>query len=93
MFNLIVYLRRYVGQGPRIKALLKWVVRLLTPEKSVSGNYVQLSLQEAERESHRLRESWKAIDLPHKQRQLVNLQRAAFSHGEPVDVFDVMVRA
>lgn len=93
MFNLIGYLRRYLSQRPRIKALLKWVVWWLMPEKSVSGNYVQLSLQEAQQESHRLRESWKAIDLPHKQRQLVDLQLATLRRGEPVDVFDVMVRA
>jgi ubiquinone/menaquinone biosynthesis C-methylase UbiE len=93
MSELSAFVRRRLNKLPRTKALLKRMVRWAVPSGGVSGNYVQLNGVEAEKESNRLRGAWQSTDLPRKQRILVDKQLAAFRRGEPVDVFDVMVKA
>jgi ubiquinone/menaquinone biosynthesis C-methylase UbiE len=85
--------RALLNRFPRIKAFLKRMRHLVRPSFGVSSNYVQLQEGEAGSESTRLRAAWQATALPQRQRALVDGQLAAYRRGEPVDVFDVMIRA
>lgn len=85
--------RSLLNRFPRLKGLLKRLLQRVRPAAGVSSHYVQLEGGDAERESSRLRSAWQSEDLPGKQRELVEGQLAAYRRGEPVDVFDVMVRA
>lgn len=87
-----MYLLAFLNQFPSLKAFLR-IVLLRAHPASVSTNYVQLRDAEAGSESSRLRNAWKATELPRKQRRLVETQLDAYRRGEPVDVFDVMVQA
>lgn len=82
-----------LNRFPRLKQLLKFILHKLIVRSSVSSHYFQIHGREVDMEFSRLRASWKALDLPAKQRKLVDTQLAAFRRGKSVDVFDVMARA
>ena len=85
--------RALLKRFPRLKALLKRLLRRVHPSLGVSSNYVQLQEGETGSEASRLRAAWQATELPQRQRELVDGQLAAYRRGEPVDVFDVMIQA
>jgi SAM-dependent methyltransferase len=87
------YLRSVLNRFPRLKHLLKRVAQTLPAGAGVSSHYVQIQGSATELESRRLREAWQSQDLPARQRELVDTQLATFRRGEPVQVFDVMMRA
>lgn len=78
---------------PRLKCLLKRLMRRSPDDTRGSSHYVQIQGREAERESSRLRWAWQSPDLPARQRELVDTQLAALRRGEAVNVFDVITRA
>jgi SAM-dependent methyltransferase len=85
--------RAQLNRFPRTKTLLRrWLSRVL-PSFGISSNYVKLKEDETGSESSRLRAAWQATELPQRQRELVDGQLATYRRGEPVDVFDVMIRA
>lgn len=86
---LIFLLNRF----PKFKAELKILLGRLIPKDSVSSNYVSLKIDEAKVESVRLRNSWMSIELPQRQRELVDQQLLKYRSGTRVDVFDVFVDA
>lgn len=86
-------LRSVLIRSPRLKRLLKSLAQRLPVRTGVSSHYIQIQGREAEQESSRLRGAWQSQDLPARQRELVDIQLAAYRRGEPVDVFDVMTRA
>lgn len=90
---MMTIFRSVLTRFPRLKRLLKRVVQGLRLGGGVSSHYVRLQGGEAEKESNRLRAAWQSQDLPTRQRELVDVQLAAYRRGEPVDVFDIMTRA
>ena len=86
-------LRAELNRFPRLKRLLKYLAQRLPAGAGVSSRYVQIQGRDAEQESSRLRDAWQSQDLPARQRELVDTQLAACWRGEPVDVFDVLIRA
>lgn len=85
--------RSMLNRYPRLKRLLKNLAQKLPAGAGVSSHYVRIQAQEAEQESCRLRDAWQSRDLPGRQRELVDIQLAAYRRGESVEVFDVMARA
>lgn len=57
----------------------------------VSANYRQLESEQAASTAQELRDSWKACDIPARQRALVDTQLAVYRKGEVVPVFDSLV--
>jgi ubiquinone/menaquinone biosynthesis C-methylase UbiE len=90
---MMFFVRTLLNRFPKLKRLLKRLLQVTHSVKGVSSHYVQLGDGEVERESERLREAWKSESLPRRQRKLVDGQLAAYRRGEPVDVFDVLIRA
>ncbi|WP_345796633.1 class I SAM-dependent methyltransferase [Castellaniella sp. MT123] len=86
-------LRSLLNRFPRLKAEFKRLRKLLGQQGGVSSNYVLMKAEEAVSEAVRLRDAWQSNALPHRQRELVNGQLAAYRNGESIDVFDVMIQA
>lgn len=80
-----------LNRFPRLKAGLKRLRSHLTMSGSVSSNYVSLTVDEAPAESARLRDSWRNVALPQRQRELVEQQLLKYRSGTRIDVFDVFV--
>lgn len=93
MNELNAWTRRCLNKLPRTKAILQRIVGWAWLGRGVSDNYVQLQGSVADDEVIRLRGAWQSVDLPRKQRVLVDKQLAAYRRGETVDVFDVIVQA
>jgi len=85
--------RSALKKSPRIKALLKRLLQWVCPSTGVSISYKQLKLGDVKGEFIRLRAAWQSVDLPVRQRELVDRQLAAYRRGDPVDVFDILIRA
>src|SRR5262245_38108889 len=86
-------LRQAIDRIPGRKELLRRLRDRFLPAASVSSNYVEINPDEMDAETVRLRAAWQSEALPLRQRELVDRQLAAYGRGEPVDVFDVLVRA
>lgn len=86
-------LNKLINRFPRLKSLLKRCMRFMLPARGVSTHYVEMAGDEVRSESVRLRTAWKDEGLPTKQRELVELQLAAYRGGNKVEVFDAMVRS
>lgn len=84
-------LNSLLNRFPRFKAGLKRLRSRLSPSGGVSSNFVPLKVDEAIGESARLRNSWKNIALPQRQRDLVDQQLRQYRSGTRIDVFDVFV--
>ncbi|MDF0658250.1 MULTISPECIES: class I SAM-dependent methyltransferase [unclassified Rhizobium] len=65
----------------------------LLPAASVSSHYVEIDSARRDSESWRLAASWKANDLPARQRALVERQLKEYRGGASIDVFDVFTAA
>jgi SAM-dependent methyltransferase len=86
-------LRSIFNRFPRLKAELKRLRSRLGQPGGVSSNYVPMKTEEVASEAARLRDAWQSDALPQLQRELVNVQLAAYRRGESIDVFDVMTQA
>jgi ubiquinone/menaquinone biosynthesis C-methylase UbiE len=84
-------LRTLLNRFPRVKKLVKRVLRFLYPGRGVSTHYVEMAGDDVDRESIRLRGAWQDDALPVRQRELVDKSLALYSRGVRVEVFDVLV--
>lgn len=84
-------LHRLLNRFPRFKACLKRLNSRFFSTGGVSSNYISLSSEEVIAESTRLRDSWRNVALPQRQRKLVDQQLHQYRHGRKIDVFDVLV--
>jgi SAM-dependent methyltransferase len=84
-------LHSFLNRFPLVKAGLKRLRSRLRPSGGVSSNYVPLKVDEVAEESARLRNSWRNIELPQRQRELVDHQLCQYRSGTRIDVFDVFV--
>jgi ubiquinone/menaquinone biosynthesis C-methylase UbiE len=89
---MIAQLRTLLNHFPRMKKLVKRVLRYINPGRGVSTNYVEVAGDDVDRESIRLRGAWKDDALPVRQRELVDKSLALYSRGVRVEVFDVLVK-
>ncbi len=80
-----------LNRFPRFKAELKRLRSSMTLSGGISSNYVPLNVDEATAESARLRDSWRNVALPQRQRELVDQQLLKYRSGTRIDVFDVFV--
>ena len=78
-------LGQVANRFPRLKAAAKRVLFAL--------KYHALAGDSVAPEAARLRDSWKDVDLPTRQRPRVERELATFKQGYPVPIFDIMVSA
>jgi ubiquinone/menaquinone biosynthesis C-methylase UbiE len=86
-------IRTLLNRSPRLKALLRRGLRTILPGRGVSTHYVEMTEDETGSESARLRMAWLNVDMPARQRELVDRQLATYRNGEHVDVFNVLVKS
>ena len=86
-------LRSTLNHFPLLKSILKSIILRTMSAIGVSPDYIQLREKDVQSESKRLRDAWRSQDIPIKQRELVDVELAAYRGGDQVDVFDVMVRS
>jgi len=86
-------IRAVLDRFPGLKRQLRELRDKLIPATSVSSHYVEIGTEAREGEALRLADSWKAADLPTRQRALVERQLKDYRNGTAVDVFDVFVAA
>ena len=90
--NFSANLARAVSRFPALKRVLSTVRNLfLSGRDSVSGGYVSLPGSLVAEEGRRLRNSWQDVELPYRQRELVDRQLRQYRSGVRIDVFDVFV--
>ncbi|MCV9944187.1 MULTISPECIES: class I SAM-dependent methyltransferase [unclassified Rhizobium] len=87
------FLRASLNRFPGVKSQLKRLREHLLPATSVSSHYVEIDAARRDSESSRLAASWKASDLPARQRTLVERQLKEYRSGASIDVFDVFTAA
>lgn len=87
------FLRASLNRFPGVKSRLKRLHDRLLPTTSVSSRYVEIEAARRDSESSRLAASWKASDLPARQRALVERQLKEYRNGASIDVFDVFTAA
>ncbi len=90
---MIFLLRTALNHFPRLKRRLKISMQRLGLIGKVPSHYMKLQQADGEAEARRLRDAWKAVNVPVKQRALVDMQIAEYRRGQAVDVFDVLVAA
>lgn len=88
---MIQHIRGMLNQFPRLKDFLRRIKAALVGHTAVSTGFVTLAGDAVGHEVTRLRGSWKADELPLKQRVLVERQLAQYRAGRKTDVFDVLV--
>ncbi|WP_253958363.1 methyltransferase domain-containing protein [Rhizobium sp. WYJ-E13] len=86
-------LRNTLNRFPVLKRYLKSIHDRLRPAGSVSSHYVEIDVDKRDGEALRLADSWKAEDLPARQRALVERQLKDYRAGAAIDVFDVFTAA
>lgn len=84
-------LRTLLNRFPRFKTGLKRLNSRFFSTAGVSSNYISLGAEEAIAVSARLRDSWRNVALPQRQRKLVDQQLHQYRNGRKIDVFDVFV--
>ncbi|MBX5046710.1 class I SAM-dependent methyltransferase [Rhizobium lentis] len=87
------FVRAGLNRFPGVKSRLKSLRERLLPATSVSSRYVEIDAARRDSESSRLAASWKASDLPARQRALVERQLKEYRNGASIDVFDVFTSA
>ncbi|MBY4615583.1 MULTISPECIES: class I SAM-dependent methyltransferase [Rhizobium] len=87
------FVRTTLNRFPVLKSQLKRLRERLLPAASVSSHYVEIDSARRDSESWRLAASWKANDLPARQRALVERQLKEYRGGASIDVFDVFTAA
>jgi len=87
------FVRTTLNRFPVLKSQLKRLREWLQPAASVSSHYVEIDSARRDSESWRLAASWKANDLPARQRALVERQLKEYRGGASIDVFDVFTAA
>ncbi|MBY5353770.1 class I SAM-dependent methyltransferase [Rhizobium leguminosarum] len=87
------YIRATLNRFPGLKSRLRRLREQLLPAASVSSGYVEIDAGRRDSESSRLAASWKAGDLPARQRALVERQLKEYRGGTSIDVFDVFTAA
>lgn len=87
------FVRTTLNRFPVLKSQLKRLRERLQPAASVSSHYVEIDSARRDSESSRLAASWKANDLPARQRALVERQLKEYRGGASIDVFDVFTAA
>jgi SAM-dependent methyltransferase len=87
------FIHTTLNRFPVLKRRLKRLREQLLPAASVSSHYIEIDSARRDSESSRLAASWKASDLPARQRELVERQLKEYRGGASIDVFDVFTAA
>lgn len=90
MKNILYFLP---GRFPALIRFLKEARNRFFPNRAVSSHYKKLNSDEVVIDGQRLRNNWQDVNLPHRQRELVEQQLNLFRSGSQIDVYDVFVQA
>ena len=88
---MIRHIRRMLNRFPGLKGSLRRIKATFAGNMAVSTGFVTLAGDMVGHEATRLRGSWKADELPLRQRMLVDRQLAQYRAGRKIDVFEVLV--
>lgn len=89
---MIGSVRSFLYLHPRLKSWLKRCLAWVATRNAVSENYKEIN-EDVLNNGAGLHEAWKSIELPARQRILVDKQLSSFGKGRSVPVFQVLIDA